>query len=54
MANRRAWKVCRFSSTEFWDKIGCLASTPTFGLGGSRLRKKEETYQISLNKRKMH
>ena len=27
--------VCRFSSNEFWNNIGCLVSYPTFGLGRS-------------------
>ena len=27
-------KFCLFSSNEFWKNIGCLVSTPTFGLGG--------------------
>ena len=29
--------VRRFSSSEFWNNIGCLVSAPTFGLGGSGL-----------------
>ena len=33
-------KYCCFSSNEFWNKIGCLFSAPTFGLGGSRIWKK--------------
>ena len=34
-------KLRRFSRNEFWKKIGCLWSAPTFGLGGSRLWEKD-------------
>ena len=26
--------LCQFSRNEFWKSVGCLVSTPTFGLGG--------------------
>ena len=35
--NVRYQNVCRFSRDEFWKNTGCLVSSPTFGLGGSRL-----------------
>ena len=38
--NVRYRKICRFSSNEFWRKMCCLVSAPTFGLGGSRLWEK--------------
>ena len=50
--NVRYQKICRFSSNEFWKKIGCLVSTPTFGLWGSRLWEKEEDIKIRGNKKK--
>ena len=37
MVNRRARKVWRLSSNEFWKNIGCLVSAPTFGIRGLRL-----------------
>ena len=40
MVNRQACKVRRFSSNEFWKKIGCLVLAPNFGLRGSRLCEK--------------
>ena len=33
----QAQKVQRFPSNEFWKNLGCLVSSPTFGLGGLRL-----------------
>ena len=30
-------KVRRFSRNEVWKNVGCLISSPTFGLGGSRM-----------------
>ena len=33
IGNGRYQKVCRFSRNEFWNNIGCLVSSPTFGLG---------------------
>ena len=41
MVNGRAQKGRRFSRNEFWNNIGCLVSSLTFGLGGSRLWEKE-------------
>ena len=38
--NGRFWKLRRLSRNEFWKNIGCLLSSPTFGLGGSRLWEK--------------
>ena len=35
--NVRYHKVRRFSRNAFWKNIGCLVSTPIFGIGGSRL-----------------
>ena len=35
--NGQFWKLRRFSRKKFWKNIGCLLSSPTFGLGGSRL-----------------
>ena len=37
MVKLRMGGFWRFSSNEFWKKICCLVSTPTFGLGVSRL-----------------
>ena len=45
-------KVRRFSSCEFWKNIVCLVSAPTLGLGGSRLREKEEYQNLSGKERK--
>ena len=53
IGNGRYQKVRRFSSNKFWKNIGCLVSTPSFGLGGSRLYEKEEEMKISGKKRKM-
>ena len=39
--NVRYINFCRFSSNEFWKNIGCLVSSPTFGLGGSRMWENE-------------
>ena len=50
--NVRYRKVRRFSSSGFWENIGCLVSAPTFGLGGSRLWEKEEGKKLSGKKRK--
>ena len=50
--NFRYRKVCRFSSCEFWENIGCLVSAPTFGLGGLRMWEKEEGKKLSGKKRK--
>ena len=50
--NVRYQKARRFSSNEFWKNIGCLVSTPTFGLRGSRMWDKEEEIKLSGNKRK--
>ena len=51
--NVRYRKVRWFSSNEFWKKIGCLVSAPTFGLGGTRLSEKGEDIHISVNSRKI-
>ena len=45
--NVRYRKVRCFSGNEFWKNIGCLVSAPTFGIGGSRLREKEEDLKLS-------
>ena len=45
-------KVRQFFSNEFWKNIGCLVSDTNFGLGGSKLRKKEEDIKIGGNNRK--
>ena len=31
--NGKFRKICRFLRNDFWKKIGCLLSAPTFGLG---------------------
>ena len=54
MVNGRYRKVQRFSRNEFRINIGCLVSSPTFGLGGSRMWDKEEAQKINVNKRKRH
>ena len=41
-----------FRSDEFWKNVGCIVSSPTFGLGGLRLREKEEDINLSGKKRK--
>ena len=38
----------------FWNNIGCLILAPTFGLGGLKLLKKEDTKNIGGNKRKRY
>ena len=53
MVKGSAWKVLKFSNNEFWKNIGCLISAPIFGFGGSRLWVKEESQNISGNKRKI-
>ena len=50
--NVRYRKVRRLSRCEFWKNIGCLVSSHTFGLGGSRLWEKEEEQKLSEKKRK--
>ena len=50
--NVRYRKVRHFSSSELWKNIGCLVSSPTFGLRGSRLWEKEEEQKLSGKKRK--
>ena len=35
---------------EFWDKIGCLILTPTFGIWDSRLWEKGETKKTNRKK----
>ena len=52
MGNGRYRKFRRFSSNGFWKNIGCLVSSPIFGIGGSRMWDKEEDMNISENKRK--
>ena len=44
--------ICRFSSNEFWNNIGCIVSAPTFGLGRLRLWEKAEDIKISGKNRK--
>ena len=51
-SNVRYRNVCRVFSNEFWKNIGCLISTPNFGLGGSRLWYKEEDINTSGKKKK--
>ena len=43
MVNGRALRVWRYSSNEVWNKIGCLVSAPTFGIGELRLWEKKKT-----------
>ena len=50
--NVRYRKVCQFSRNGFWKNIGCLISDPTFGLGRSRMWKKEGEIKVSVKKRK--
>ena len=52
IGNERYRKVFRFSRNEFLENIVCLISDHTFGLGGSRMWKKEEDINIIENKRK--
>ena len=40
-----------FRCDEFWMNVGCIVSAPTFGLGGLRLREKEEDLKLSGRKR---
>ena len=35
--NGTEYKIRRFLINKFWEKIGCLISAPTFGIGGLRL-----------------
>ena len=48
----RIRKLWWFSSNEYWNNVGYLILARTFGLGGSRLREKEEQQNISENKSK--
>ena len=54
IGNGRYQNFRRVSSNEFWNNIGCLVLAPTFGLGGSRLWKKDKDIKISGKKIKRH
>ena len=49
--NLRYREFHQFFSNKFWKNIGCLISDHTFGLGGSRLWKKEDDIKLSGKKR---
>ena len=51
--NLRYREFHRFFRNKFWKNIGCLISDPIFGLGGSRLWKKEDDIKLSGKKRKI-